>query len=117
MRSVSTHFLVQRGHRVTAVDSERACAESPDVAEKGTYDAWLVDLTLPLRPFLRTLGIQRGVQSPLLLMTGYGDAQVEAVTSLLRPVAVLRKPFPLTELDAALRCTAPVESAQRSIQP
>ena len=98
VRTVTTKLLRLRGHTVKAVDGGPAALAA--LAEDG-YDVVVTDLSMPdmsgreLAAAVR----QRHPGLPVLLLTGDTDAEVEGEDV----GAVVKKPFELDDLDAAIR--------------
>ena len=80
-----------------------SAAEGLRALEERTFDLLLSDIVMPgdrngleLAELVRT----RWPELPVLLLSGYSDSSLEAVT---RGFRVLRKPYGLEDLEAAIR--------------
>ena len=98
VRTVTTKLLRLRGHEVTDVDGGPAALAA---LAGGPFDVVVTDLSMPdmsgreLAAAIR----QRHAGLPVLLLTGDTDAEVEGSDV----AAVVKKPFQLDALDAAVR--------------
>ena len=101
VRTVTTKLLRLRGHDVREVDGGPAALAA---LAGGAFDVVVTDLSMPdmsgreLAAAVR----QRHPGLPVLLLTGDTDADVEGADV----VAVVKKPFQLDALDAAVRGAA-----------
>ncbi|MEM0961952.1 MAG: ATP-binding protein [Bacteroidota bacterium] len=105
VRTVTSKLLRLRGHQVDAVDGGPAALEA--LASGLTVDLVVTDLSMPemsgreLAAQIR----QRYPDLPVLLLTGDTDAEADSQDI----AAVVKKPFELDDLDAAVRevCAQP----------
>ena len=68
------------------------------------FDLIVADIQLPDITALEVLGLAgRGLASPIILMTAYGDEQARAEACLLGVVALLKKPLDWNKLRRAVR--------------
>jgi two-component system, cell cycle sensor histidine kinase and response regulator CckA len=105
IRETTPELLASRGHRVDAFsDGEsglRALAKEPT-----TYDAVILDLTMPGLGGSALLGQLRNLRPglPVLLISGYASRECTGDGLLSQPrVAFLAKPFTLAEIQESLR--------------
>jgi two-component system, LuxR family, response regulator FixJ len=86
-------MLVLSGFSVTVFDSGRALL---NVAEALIPGALLLDIRMPVMDGIQVQRhlLDRGVDLPVVVMTGHGDFSVAATALLQGAVAFLEKPFP-----------------------
>lgn len=93
--------FVRRGYQVVLCQTER---DALDAAATGGVDAVVTDRSLKSGDGLSLVRALRRAQTtlPILVMSGFGgdDARQEAIAA--GAVAYLVKPFPLSELEAAI---------------
>lgn len=101
MRSLLADVLSDDGYQV--VEAENG-AEALLYVHRGAFDAILLDKNMPglsgmdLLPGLRTIC----PQTPVIIITAFGDAHLAAEGEAKGACACLFKPFRMDELDAAL---------------
>jgi len=95
---------------LTRLGCEVSCAESgaelvDQLATEGLFDLIVSDISMPWMDGLKTLRSMRtaGLATPVIVMTALKDEQIPDQVLALGPNAVLlRKPFELDELEAAV---------------
>jgi len=81
------------------------------LANEGLFDLIVSDVSMPWMDGLKTLRSMRtaGLATPVIVMTALKDEQIPAQVRALGPSAILlRKPFQLDELEAAVATLIPV---------
>jgi CheY-like chemotaxis protein len=80
------------------------------LASEGLFDLIVSDISMPWIDGLRTLRCMRtaGLATPIIVMTALKDQQIPDQVRTLGPNAILlRKPFELDELEAAIEKLIP----------
>jgi DNA-binding response OmpR family regulator len=111
MRTLLSVQLERRGFEVRAArDGQETLAylTASARADLPTPHVIVMDVRMPRCSGLDILTALRLAhwQTPVILMTGFGDATLHAQASALGAVRVLDKPFELDELDAAIRAVS-----------
>jgi CheY-like chemotaxis protein len=105
--------LKRLGHDVVQVESGAGLVNR--LANEGPFDLIVSDISMPWMDGLKALSSMRtaGVATPVIVMTALRDQQIPAqVQALGLNVVLLRKPFELDELEAAVATlVSPVRSA------
>lgn len=98
----------QHGHTYDVVPAYSA-AESLDILLRRAFDLILLDMVIPGIGARRKQGLDLlkrirdlGVNTPVLMMSGAWDTQMEAETLIAGAVGFLRKPFDLRDLDRSV---------------
>ena len=108
MLGVLTDALTQLGWHVVQVQSGAGLVDQ--LANEGPFDLIVSDIAMPWMDGLKALRSVRtaGVATPVIVMTGLTDQWIEAnVQALGSNWVILRKPFSLEELEAAVEKLMP----------
>ena len=107
---VLLEFFARFQHRHTYdVVAAYSAAESLDILLRKAFDLILLDMVIPGIGARRKQGLDLlkrirdlGVNTPVLMMSGAWDTQMEAETLIAGAVGFLRKPFDLCDLDRSV---------------
>jgi CheY-like chemotaxis protein len=100
--------LARLGFEVVRADSGAALVDR--LATEGPFDLIVSDISMPWMDGLKTLRSMRtaGLGTPIIVMTALKDQHIPTQAQALGPNAVLlRKPFELDELEAAVAILIP----------
>jgi CheY-like chemotaxis protein len=114
MLSAVADALARLGCDVTQAESGADLVDR--LANEGLFDLIISDISMPWMDGLKTLRSMRtaGLATPVIVMTALNDEQIPAQVRALGPNAVLlRKPFDLDELEAAVAKLVPASTANR----
>jgi len=102
VREIAAIHLEALGYEIIQAANGRAALDLLEVGEAPAMDVLLVDYAMPGISGAEVIRAARQARPnlPAVLMTGYADA--DALGEELRHVALLKKPFRLHELEAAL---------------
>jgi CheY-like chemotaxis protein len=103
MLAAVADVLARRGYEVVQVESGAGLVDR--LASEGPFDLIISDISMPWMDGLKALRSMRtvGVATPIIVMTGLGDQQIAtSVQSLGSNAVLLRKPFELDKLEAAV---------------
>ena len=112
MRALVASVLRRGGYDVVEACSGMEAIEriAPTVwTKRGGFEAIVSDVCMPDLTGLDLLAALRctRLETPVILMTAFGDEEVRAEARSLGATAVLDKPFNLDELHAAVRKAMP----------
>jgi CheY-like chemotaxis protein len=102
MLGTISHALALFGYGVVPA---RSGAELVDrLAEKGPFDLIVTDVSMPWLDGLNAVRSMRtaGLATPVLVITALEDEGIPTQVQALGPAMLLRKPFELGELEAAV---------------
>jgi two-component system response regulator MprA len=114
MLSAVADALARLGCDVTRAESGADLVDR--LANEGLFDLIVSDISMPWMDGLKTLRSMRtaGLSTPVIVMTALNDEQIPAQVRALGPNAVLlRKPFELDDLEAAVAKLVPASTADR----
>lgn len=101
IRALLGDMLEGLGHTVIAVDNgadavQRCAADAPDVL--------ILDFLMPKLSGLDAMKAlrDRGIQTPVVLLTAISDTSIREVDGFEAPEAILEKPFKLKGIEKAL---------------
>jgi DNA-binding response OmpR family regulator len=103
LRATVAGALEAKGARVVTAESGVELVER--MASDGPFGLVITDVAMPWGSGVRAMSLARtaGVQTPVLVMTGLNDEWITTeVLALGHNVALLRKPFGLHDLHAAV---------------
>ena len=106
--AVLADVLAGLGYEVVQVESGAGLVDQ--LANEGPFDLIVSDISMPWMDGLKALRSVRtaGVATPVLVITGLRDQQIQTNVQTLGSNAILlRKPFDLDELEAALERLMP----------
>lgn len=74
------------------------------LANHGPFDLIVADVSMPWMDGLKALSSMRaaGLATPIIVMTALREPQLPSQVRALNPAVLLRKPFEIDELDAAV---------------
>jgi len=74
------------------------------LANHGPFDLIVADVSMPWMDGLKALSSMRaaGLATPVIVMTALSEQQLPSQVRALSPAVLLRKPFELDELEAAV---------------
>jgi two-component system, cell cycle response regulator CpdR len=104
--------LERLGHDIARAEGGADLVDQ--LANAGPFDLIVSDISMPWMDGLKALRFMRtaGVATPIILMTALKDEQIPAQVRALGANAILlRKPFELDELDAAVATLIPLQPA------
>ena len=102
VREIAATHLASLGYDIVEAGNGRAALDLFKTGIAANFDLLLVDYAIPGLSGAEVIRVARQMRPdvPVVLMTGYAEA--DALGDDLRPVMLLKKPFRLKELDAAL---------------
>ncbi len=103
IRALMTDFLPMCGHTVvTAADGQQGWEIFS--AEADSFDVLISDVSMPVMDGMQFLRMVRenGFKVPVILVSGLDDHDVETTAAEYEIVAVVSKPFELSEMQAVL---------------
>ncbi len=106
--------LVRLGYDVARADGGAGLVDQ--LATAGPFDLIVSDISMPWMDGVKALRSMRtaGLATPVVVMTALKDEQIPAQVRALGPNAILlRKPFELDELEAAVATLVPLPAADR----
>jgi CheY-like chemotaxis protein len=106
--------LVRLGYDVARADGGADLVDQLAIA--GPFDLIVSDISMPWMDGVKALRSMRtaGLATPVVVMTALKDEQIPAQVRALGPNAILlRKPFELDELEAAVATLVPLPAADR----
>jgi CheY-like chemotaxis protein len=112
MLSAVADALARLGCDVSRAESGAELVDH--LANEGLFDLIVSDISMPWMDGLKTLRSMRtaGLATPVIVMTALKDEQIPAQVRALGPNAILlRKPFELDELEAAVATLIPLQPA------
>ena len=94
--------FARRNYDVVLAQSGAELVEQ--LANHGPFDLIVADVSMPWMDGLKALSSMRaaGLATPIIVMTALREQQLPSQVRALSPAALLRKPFELDELDAAV---------------
>jgi CheY-like chemotaxis protein len=97
-----SHALAVLGYAVVRAENGAELIEQ--LAEKGPFDLVVTDVSMPWMDGLNAIRSMRtaGLPTPVIVITALADQDIPARVRALSPAILLRKPFELRELEAAL---------------
>jgi CheY-like chemotaxis protein len=104
--------LVRLGYDVARADGGGDLVDQ--LATTGPFDLIVSDISMPWMDGVKALRSMRtaGLATPVVVMTALKDEQIPAQVRALGPNAILlRKPFELDELEAAVATLVPLQPA------
>jgi CheY-like chemotaxis protein len=107
MRTTVSEALALRGYGVVRAESGAEFIEQ--LANEGPFDLIVTDVSMPWMDGLKAMSTMRtaGVATPVIVMTALSNDAISGQVQALGRAILLRKPFELDELDAAVeRLTA-----------
>ena len=112
VREIAAIHLESLGYDIVQAANGRAALDLVDAGGAANVDVLLVDYAMPGISGAEVIRVARQArpEMPAVLMTGYADA--DALGEDLRHVVLLKKPFRLHDLEAALD-SAPLPRARR----
>ncbi|TMJ63018.1 MAG: response regulator [Alphaproteobacteria bacterium] len=112
VREIAAIHLQSIGYDIVQAANGRAALDLVDAGGAANVDVLLVDYAMPGISGAEVIRVARQArpEMPAVLMTGYADA--DALGEDLRHVVLLKKPFRLHDLEAALD-SAPLPRARR----
>jgi DNA-binding response OmpR family regulator len=86
------------------VRAENGAELVEQLANHGPFDLIVADVSMPWMDGLKALSSMRaaGLATPVIVMTALREEQLPNQVRALSPAVLLRKPFELDELDAAV---------------
>jgi CheY-like chemotaxis protein len=106
--------LVRLGYDVARAEGGADLVDQ--LATEGPFDLIVSDISMPWMDGVKALRSMRtaGLATPVVVMTALKDEQIPAQVRALGPHAILlRKPFELDELEAAVATLVPLPAADR----
>ena len=102
VREIAAIHLASLGYDIVEAGNGRAALDLFETGIAANFDLLLVDYAMPGLSGAEVIRVARQMRPdvPVVLMTGYAEA--DALSDDLRPVMLLKKPFRLKELEAAL---------------
>jgi DNA-binding NtrC family response regulator len=111
MRALVREALIRSGYRVTEAKDGTALLRYVEAAQRGqgSFDAIITDVRMPGGTGIDGLALLRDHDPhlPVLLMTGFPDAEVREDAIRLGAAELFEKPFPVRRLVEALRQVVP----------
>lgn len=92
----------RRNYDVVRAESGAELVEQ--LANHGPFDLIVADVSMPWMDGLKALSSMRaaGLATPIIVMTALREPQLPSQVRALNPAVLLRKPFEIDELDAAV---------------
>jgi CheY-like chemotaxis protein len=102
VREIAAIHLASLGYDIVEAGNGRAALDLFKTGIAANFDLLLVDYAMPDLSGAEVIRVARQMRPdvPVVLMTGYAEA--DALGDDIRPVMLLKKPFRLKELEAAL---------------
>jgi two-component system nitrogen regulation response regulator GlnG len=111
MRALVREALCRNGYRVTEAKDGAALARCVDAARRGfgSFDAIITDIRMPGGSGMEGLALLRDhdPHTPVILMTGFPDADIHEDAIRFGAAELFEKPFPVRRLVEALRQLVP----------
>ena len=94
--------MAQLGY--TVVRAESGAQFVDQLADEGPFDLVVTDIAMPWMDGLNAIRSMRiaGLATPVIVITGLGGQGLASQVRALSPAILLRKPFDLDELEAAV---------------
>jgi two-component system response regulator MprA len=102
MMGTISHALTVFGFAVVRAENGAELIEQ--LAEQGPFDLIVTDISMPWMDGLNAIRSMRtaGLPTPVIVITALADQDIPTRVRALSPAILLRKPFELRELEAAL---------------
>jgi CheY-like chemotaxis protein len=102
MMGTISHALAVLGYAVVRAENGAELIEQ--LAEQGPFDLIVTDVSMPWMNGLNAIRSMRtaGLATPVIVVTALADQDIPAQVRALSPATLLRKPFELHQLEAAL---------------
>jgi DNA-binding response OmpR family regulator len=102
MRNTVADALALRGYGVVRAESGAEFVDQ--LANEGPFDLIVTDVSMPWMDGLKAIRLMRtaGLATPVIVMTALRDQKIPTEVQALGRTILLRKPFELDELDAAV---------------
>ena len=93
-----------RRRNYDVVQAESGAELVEQLANHGPFDLIVADVSMPWMDGLKALSSMRaaGLATPIIVMTALREPQLPSQVRALSPAVLLRKPFEIDELDAAV---------------
>ncbi|RPI53761.1 MAG: response regulator [Acidobacteria bacterium] len=102
MRNTVADAFALRGYGVVRAESGAEFVDQ--LANEGPFDLIVTDVSMPWMDGLKAIRLMRtaGLATPVIVMTALRDQKIPTEVQALGRTILLRKPFELDELDAAV---------------
>jgi CheY-like chemotaxis protein len=105
--STIAHALARLGYAVARAASGAELVDR--LADQGPFDLIVTDISMPWMDGVNAIRSMRtaGLATPVIVITGLAAQEIATQVRALSPAILLRKPFDLQELEAAVASLGP----------